>query len=110
MKEFFKGWRRKLGVVTLLMACVFMAGWLVIPGSWFEDETVGLDFTISAGATGFSVNWQGFSSTFGLSSEFEWLIPYWSVTIPLTLISLWLLLSKPRKSNQREITEPTPKK
>jgi len=36
--------------------------------------------------------------------------PYWSLTIPLTLISLWLLLSKPRKSNQMKITEPDPEK
>ena len=28
MVEFFKGWRRKIGCVTLLMALVFMAGWL----------------------------------------------------------------------------------
>jgi len=28
MYEFFKGWRRKIGVVTLMMACVFMAGWV----------------------------------------------------------------------------------
>ena len=27
MSSFFRGWRRKIGVVTLLMACVFMAGW-----------------------------------------------------------------------------------
>ncbi len=28
MKEFFQGWRRKIGVVTLVMACFFMAGWM----------------------------------------------------------------------------------
>jgi hypothetical protein len=28
MGEFFKGWRRRVGVVTLVMACVFMAGWV----------------------------------------------------------------------------------
>jgi len=26
--SFFHGWRRKIGVVTLLMACVLMAGWV----------------------------------------------------------------------------------
>ena len=34
------------------------------------------------------------------------LIPDWSITIPLTLISFWLLTTKPRKSNQKKITEP----
>jgi len=28
MGEFFKGWRRKMGVLTLVMACVFAAGWV----------------------------------------------------------------------------------
>ena len=28
MREFFRGWKRKLGVVSLVMACVFMAGWV----------------------------------------------------------------------------------
>jgi len=28
MREFFRGWKRKLGVLTLLMALVAMAGWV----------------------------------------------------------------------------------
>jgi hypothetical protein len=28
MREFFRGWRRKVGCVTLAMACVFAAGWV----------------------------------------------------------------------------------
>ena len=28
MGDFFQGWRRKVGLLTLLMACVFMAGWV----------------------------------------------------------------------------------
>ena len=28
MREFFQGWRRKVGVVTLVMACVLTAGWV----------------------------------------------------------------------------------
>jgi len=39
MKEFFQGWRRKIGVVTLVMALVFMAGW--VRSLVVEDE---LDF------------------------------------------------------------------
>ena len=27
MGDFFNGWRRKIGVVALLMACVFLGGW-----------------------------------------------------------------------------------
>jgi hypothetical protein len=28
MREFFRGWRRKVGCMTLVMACVVMGGWL----------------------------------------------------------------------------------
>ena len=36
MREFFKPWRRKIGVVTLVMACVLMAGWV-------RSEMIGAD-------------------------------------------------------------------
>lgn len=28
MREFFQGWRRKAGLLTLLVACLFMTGWV----------------------------------------------------------------------------------
>lgn len=28
MREFFRGWERKLGALTLMLACVFTAGWV----------------------------------------------------------------------------------
>jgi hypothetical protein len=28
LAAFFKGWKRKIGVMTLLMACMLAAGWL----------------------------------------------------------------------------------
>ena len=96
MGEYFKPLRRKVGVATLLFSCALAGVWVVVPESEFEDESVGLDFTISVEATGFGIEWQGFSSTFGGSRDFKWLIPYWSVVLPLTLLSAYLLLSKPR--------------
>ena len=36
MGEFFKGWRRKMGVATLALALAFTAEWL--RGSWKCDE------------------------------------------------------------------------
>jgi hypothetical protein len=60
-------------------------------------------------------DWAGFS--FGEASKKEppllrrnlelWIVPYSSIIFPLALISFWLLLSKPRKSNQKKIPEPT---
>jgi hypothetical protein len=37
-----------------------------------------------------------------------WKLSYWSVVIPLTLLSAFLLLKKPRTSNQKKIIEPIP--
>ena len=36
MREFFKGWRRKAGVVTLAMACLFLGLWF--RSKWFVDD------------------------------------------------------------------------
>lgn len=35
-----------------------------------------------------------------------WVIPYWSIVIPLTLFSVYLLLSKPRQSTPKKLIEP----
>ena len=36
--------------------------------------------------------------------------PYWSITIPMTLMAAWLLFSKPQKANQKKIIEPIAEK
>jgi hypothetical protein len=28
MREFFRGWKRMVGLVTLMVACLFTAGWV----------------------------------------------------------------------------------
>lgn len=35
-------------------------------------------------------------------------LPYWSITIPMTLISVFLLITKPRKSTPKKTDEPIP--
>lgn len=35
-------------------------------------------------------------------------VPYWSIVIPLTLLSAWLLLSKPRPAKPQTAKQPTP--
>jgi hypothetical protein len=147
MSEFFHGWRRKVGVPTLLMACILMAGWV--------RSSRKLDFLrLPVPLTGWSVSIESASgfiqlrldgdnahSEFGyfptelktyliyysdypLSTfEYEWysagdsrptdcgiitLFPYWSVILLPTLLSAYLLLSKPRKSTPMKINEPIP--
>ena len=154
MGEFFRGWRRKVGVVTLLMACVLMAGWIRslthfegvslpverMPNHFFVSWDSSLVWlTENAGVTGpyprfksrsitgvddrifesphFQWRWKycGFGSGVGvdeikvgnrIEQNTLTVVPYWSVTIPLTLITAFLLLSKPRQSTQKKTALP----
>ena len=155
MGEFFKPVRRKIGVVTLVTAGVFMAGW-VRSGSEFASVCVSVRnslfiITSSNGSVGCYefrgsdisglkstpfpswgkpflgdfpewannplITWRLRGLGFGVSQKplqigghevSVKLVPYWSITIPLTLLSAFLILSKPRKSNQRKTVDPFP--
>ena len=125
MREFFYGWRRKTGGFLLVMACVLMACW--IRSLRFTDSIAfpiqKRQFIVSTYQG--VVFWAGLDdSSFEWSCEFSsppdeplfavrddqllpavesingmdvWTVPYWSVTIPLTLISAYLILWKPRQ-------------
>ena len=160
MGDYIKPWRRKFGVLTLVMACLFMSAWM--RGLHTNDAiTFGLDdqkrqrpeytccqlvfgdgiklrrFKIKNASIGLSNGWKTYPSTrdafhlsrgkttqkwqtLGFASEettfannhiitLSWAIPYWSIVIPLTLLSAWLLLNKPRKSYVKPISESIPK-
>lgn len=157
MPTSFKPMRRKIGVLTLVMACVFMAGW-VRSKSKFENLEIPLGETAYAyGVTskggGIDVyrvagmepagewiyssrpapldenghpklatpweshheiewrwDWAGFHVGVSRWNRMNWqiescMIPYWSIVIPLTLISAWLLLSRPRVAKSNLISE-----
>lgn len=129
MGEFFKPQRRKVGVVTLVMACVFSAGW-VRSQNWIDVlcPQSSSDLKAVSGCHGFGFmygrffmeqenddlrfvghyskhysnqlyQWTRFQET-GLSLYGQGLfIRYWLIVIPLTLLSAWLLLSNPRLKN-----------
>jgi hypothetical protein len=45
----------------------------------------------------------------GLAPHWTWAVPYWSVTIPLTMLSTYRLLSKPRRNpNHSDDTSQVP--
>jgi hypothetical protein len=46
MREFFRPWRRKIGIVTLLMASVFAAGWV---RSLYSNDFVFIEFEFPFG-------------------------------------------------------------
>ena len=149
MGEFFTGWRRKISLIMLAMASMFMAGWvrsftycdhvlfasrgrteqtlalldgLIIWGadddvsdplsSYPEWETDSSLFIREMFFNRFKIDWQWY----GLGSCNHhyndgslakiWLIPCWFFISPLTVVSAFLLLSKPRKSSQTRLTEP----
>ena len=187
MGEFFKPWRRKLGVVTLLMACVFAAGWsrsfrnheiikvqvaqglgIVdshrgnfvccrlsilnmprylgppydviamnsqigdskelsttyrsvygnrIPFEWnaIPLDSIGLGDSVfedpelhRLGICGMTYAWKSIVHSRSDTSNSEEerftfiVVPYWSIVLPLTSLSAWLLLSKPRPTKRAE--------
>jgi hypothetical protein len=158
VSEFFTGWRRKLGCVTLLVGYVFSMRWVrslsIEDEEYFElrnPRPVCLCSTKGhiAWLSFRNLNWDEmeqsapahwYSSYFAPklgnfepnplfdNPEFTWqwwicavakdvfpqrgltlfVILYRSIVVPLTLISLWLLLTKPRHSIQKKPTELSP--
>lgn len=159
MREFFRGWKTKTGVLTLVLASVLMAGWvrsrsradtvmypvakrtfdslvsatgsLVWQRTHLAPQPDGLVDVSPIGPThliwstsplfegvaeedsGFHWRWRfcglGIADTppeqtdeLGMSATFLY-VPYWSIVVPLTLLSAFLLLSRFRKSPSTKI-------
>lgn len=145
MREFFRGWRRKSGCITLGLALALMGMW--VRSRIFEDKMIwvwrgtahllnsedgGISWTAYIGPsntrelfwygsspikndshhgwwqakeeceTQWEFQFSGFSFGTATKGSFNqlakyWLIPYWILVFPLTLLSACLLLWKPRK-------------
>lgn len=99
VSEFFKGWRRKAGLVTLAVACLLTVGWM--RSLMRIDEIV----LASHGDEGFLISshdqglwlvryiWFGRGHIYDQSIQF---VPDWLLILPLTLLSAWLILWEPR--------------
>jgi hypothetical protein len=121
MHTFFHGWRRKAGVVALVMALALMGGWIrsyallddvSFSTPWRSHCIVSASGKLSWVA-GYEEHWPlawvtvsridddgGLEALyFGEPSIFDsrWIVSYWIPTIPLTLLSAYLILWKPRK-------------
>jgi hypothetical protein len=148
MGDFFKPWRRKIGAVSLVMACVFSVGLVrsfyisdvmeYFPGessmirliSWrgnvscsyligkppskfvkrflffayenpypFETEFEGCQWDWRVGHMGVATCSDTTSDSIAVVS------PYWSIVFPLTLLSAYLLLTKPRTAKPKTNVE-----
>lgn len=137
MGEYFRGWKRKLGLLVLVMALVFMASWVRSQsvGDLFTFVTTTPDVIYCTSGHGFiqvelhrygfaARNWFARQRTQWASSSLvgdgldqsqgplilkysssnpddilagsTLIVPYRTIVLPLTAISAWLLLSKPR--------------
>ena len=136
MREFFRGWRRKLGCVTLVMACALMGLWVrslklwdfysfptserhhqfdsidggFIWSSWDrqppenwaspEWEWIADDADTAGSFPGFLKFWD--NPTNRHRHARYWYVYYWSLVIPLTLLSAYLLLWNPHRRTGAE--------
>lgn len=150
--EYFKPWRRKIGVFVLLLACLFTAAWFrsletinrlkmktaqlqfnwvtsmnggivwqrVVPvdeSNWSKDINENGPTVFGEFAEALAEYYSGFTSGGNFEkhrflgvqmSEYQnqtamgpiklkiWRLSYWRIIVPLTLLSAYLLLSKPR--------------
>ena len=65
MRNFFNGWRRKIGMVTLILACLFAAGWVrsgIICDRIFFRFCQSLQYVESRRGR---IGWEGFSLDMG---------------------------------------------
>lgn len=110
MWEFFRGWRRKVGCVEMVMACALVGMWI---RSYIVFEQVVVSGNLVISNSGCLVwNWMGWHDPdlnilhwySDIASPFDedWYLgadgvrlPYWALAIPLTLASAYLILSKP---------------
>ena len=134
MAEFFKSWRRKVGVMTLLIACLCLGGWVrslntidlifvrgglivvSLRGNFsFSHRVHVLSQTLSGGfpskirssdfREGLKIWSMDASSTITIQTDHA-MIPYWSLVLPATALSAYLLLTKPRESTRKKVAEP----
>ena len=116
MGTYFQLRRRKFGIVTLMLACLLVDEWIrSTTAPALLDFHVLYDFPIgtcqieAARSDNHSLEFltNQFLPTSGwhepadeLHGSYELMtvltIPYWKIVVPLTLVSAWLLLSKPR--------------
>jgi hypothetical protein len=139
VRAFFKGWRRKVGCVTLMVS-------LALVGAWIRSSRVFDHISFAIGnrqyeirSIGNHVWWRSWepvrlkpdwSSSSLLSKERVtdlsakvdgeyrmmrglvrlrfalWNADYWSITMPLTLLSAYLILWKPRKKPNAQQIDP----
>ena len=101
MHTFFLGWRRKVGCLTLVMACVLSS---LLVRSYFdhtEFDIVWWDNIYVVQSINGQIRWGPWAEQRDGSMNWEASIsrsiPYWPVVLPLALLSAYLILLPRRK-------------
>lgn len=112
MHEFFHGWQRKVGCVTLVMALAVCAMWIrnsVVSDLFLIGQVSvhfsrgGVVWSIDDGSMWHWGSWEhlpkdwnanGTHLHFGSNTA---VVPYWCIVLLLSLLSAYLILWKPRK-------------
>ncbi len=95
MGELFHGWSKKIGFVTLLISMLLANAWLLsihhrvaYAFNLFGKRNVvesDQQCLIWGAEVPHSILWNA------------WAVPYWTFVVPLTLLSVYLILWRPRK-------------
>lgn len=115
MVSYFKPLRRKLGVITLVLACALTALWvrtlsqplrLVLPVGGYIEYAI----TANEGWLALSKEREVWIGVRLRPNQILWKrsVPQSAIVLPLTLLSVWLVLSKTRGSQHASASEPSP--
>lgn len=109
MWSYFKPLRRKFGVMTLVMACLLLVGWMRSFSRHDQLEVGDRTYRSVDGALS-QINTlrvpAGPNRIGSVGQERAWSVPYWTIVAPLAVFSTWLLLSEPRTSTPSQRMEP----
>lgn len=116
MWSFFHSWRRMAGCVTLLMACGFTSLWIRSYIVFDQIAVAGMLFISNSGC--FVCSWLGWGSDLDIvnwysetASPFseDWYfgtdgvrLPFWAISVPLALLSAYLILCKPSTRTEED--------
>jgi hypothetical protein len=120
MREFFKGWRRKVGCVTLVVSLLLAGCWIrsfvirdvvCIPRKYalqiFSSSQGEISWNRHDAASTLKFSWKSEpidrrtarrKAGFRFNASI-WSTPYWPFTVPLTLLSAYLILWNPLKNS-----------
>lgn len=105
MNEFFSGGRRTNGCALLVLACVFMVGWLrsfVLRDEILIQSEGDETHLIRSHDQAIRYVYHVWSVNGPVRDEEVLVIPYAAIVPPLSLLSAWLLLRKPRNTTPQK--------